>query len=406
MVKILVLSSSYPTRENSHEGGFVGNLVKRLPERGIMPIVVAPHFPGGAFREFRDGIPVYRFPYFFPLRFERLAYGPGMLFNIRRDFFAFAGIIPFCKAEFFFSLAVIMREKVDCIHTHWLMPQGFVGALVHVLTGIPHVTTVHGSDLALVKKSVVLTRIGSFIIRHSDAVTVNSRYTLEQLNSLVPGSGRKARIIPMGVDPDEFALAAGSGKGYGKTAGTIILTVGRLIDWKGTMYLIDAMPEIIRHVPDARLVIIGTGPEEKSLRSRARSLVPEHRIEFLGAVSNADLSRYYHSADVFVLPSIEKNGNTEGLGVVLLEAMASGCPVVGTRVGGIPDIISDGENGFLVAEKDPVELADRIIRVITDSAVRQKFRMNGINRINQSFSWKPIVEQFVQVYHNVLEKST
>jgi len=401
-VKILVLTSSYPIHEGTHEGGFVADLVTRLPKRGVLPVVLAPHFPGGFFKEFRDGVTIFRFPYFFPFRFERLAYGSGLLFNIRRDFFAFAGIIPFCKSGLVWTLGILFRERADIIHTHWLIPQGFTGAVLHHIMGIPHIATVHGSDLALIKKSTVLTRICSFIIHHSDAITVNSSYTKQLLVSLVPVAEKKIQVIPMGVDPQKFVVKAGSSSVKKNASDRIILNVGRLIDWKGTRYLIEAMPDVLRHIPDARLIIIGTGPENESLRQKVRELKLEDCITFLGTVNNSTLIGYYHCADVFVLPSIQKLGNTEGLGVVLLEAMASGCPVIGTNVGGIPDIITDGDNGFLVPERDSAQLAEKIIRLLSDAKLRETFRKNGYARIDESFSWDRISDKFASVYQQIL----
>jgi glycosyltransferase involved in cell wall biosynthesis len=178
---------------------------------------------------------------------------------------------------------------VDLINSHWLIPQGFTGAVVQWITGIPHVTTVHGSDLALIRKSAILTRICSFIIRHSDVVTVNSSYNRQLLVSLVSGSEKKIQIIPMGVDQQKFIIEAGSSSVKKNASDQVILNVGRLIDWKGTQYLIDAMPEVICQIPTARLIIIGTGPEEESLRQKVRELKLEDRITFLGAVNNSSL---------------------------------------------------------------------------------------------------------------------
>jgi L-malate glycosyltransferase len=403
-MKILVLSSSYPTGNSTHEGRFVADLLKQLPERGIFPVVLAPHFPGGLFKEFHDGTSIFRFPYFFPLRFERLAYGAGLSLNIRRDFFAFAGIIPFCIAESLWTFAILFRERVSIIHTHWLFPQGFLGALIHRFTGIPHVATVHGSDLAVLRKSTVLTKICSFIIRNSDAVTVNSRYTRQQLISFVPGSDSKIQIIPMGVDSKFFHEHLPITEMKKSRQEHIILSVGRLIELKGIRYLIEAMPVVIRADPDARLVIIGTGPEEERLVKRVRELFLDDHVQFLGNLPHNKLKPYYQDAVVFVLPSITINGTTEGLGVVLLEAMASGCPVIGSNTGGIPDIIDDGENGFLVPEQDPMALAERIVLVLSDAKLKAKFRENGFARIRKSFTWEKISNDFFNVYNQVISQ--
>jgi glycosyltransferase involved in cell wall biosynthesis len=109
---------------------------------------------------------------------------------------------------------------------------------------------------------------------------------------------------------------------------------------------------------------------------------------------------------VFVLPSINCAGKTEGLGIVLLEAMASGCPVIGSNVGGIPDIITDGENGFLVPEQRPDIIAEKIIRILADTGLQEKFRRNGLIRVQELFSWEIISKKFSDVYEQVLEKQS
>jgi N-acetyl-alpha-D-glucosaminyl L-malate synthase BshA len=401
-VKILVLTSSYPTRDGGHEGGFIADLVRRLPERGVLPIVLAPHFPGGPFKECRDDITAFRFPYFFPFRFERLAYGSGLLFNIRRDFFAFAGIIPYCKAEFLWTLWILFRKRVDIIHTHWLLPQGMIGALVHRFIRIPHVATIHGSDLNLIKTNAFLKFLCRFIVKNSDAITVNSSYMKQQLLSVDPDSVQKIQVIPMGIDPEKYMRVDFSDVKQRFGTNHIILSVGRLIDWKGTIHLIDAMPLVLQRVPNTLLLIIGSGPEKEHLMQRANQLSLGEKVKFLGMVSEVDLQAYYHAADVFVLPSVNKSGKTEGLGVVLLEAMASGCPVIGSNVGGIPDIITDGENGFLVPEQDSIQLAERIVRLLSDTELRETFRKNGHAKVDELFSWNRISDQFASVYHQVL----
>ena len=400
-MKVLILTSSYPIREGTHEGGFVADLVRKLPERGIVPVVLAPHFPGGPFKEFQDGTAILRFPYFFPSRFERLAYGAGLLINIRRDLFAFAGIIPFCISEFFWTLALVYREKVDIIHTHWLIPQGFIGTLVHQINGIPFIATVHGTDLAVIIKSAVLTRICSFIIRNSDAVTVNSSYTRQQLLSIIPESEGKIHVIPMGVDLEAFSPNLPLPLKKSVPSGHGILNVGRLIALKGTQYLIKAMPHVIHKYPDAVLVIIGSGPQEDHLTRMVRELSLDEHVRFMGNIPHNELHPYYQAADVFVLPSILFNGTTEGLGVVLLEAMAAGCPVIGSNVGGIPDIIIDGETGFLVPEQRPDILAEKIVKIFSDTDIKEKFRRFGLMRVQEKFSWDVISEQFTSVYAQV-----
>ena len=350
-MKVLVLTSSFPRYAGSHEARWILELAERLTYYGFIPLVIAPHYPGGKIRESWNRVRVYRFIYFLPVGLERLAYGPGLLFNIKKDFFAYLGLFPFLMSGFSSALILLLNEKVTIIHTHWLIPQGFVGAVFHRIWNIPHVATIHGSDLNFLTRHKSLAPVSRFIIRHSDIITVNSTYMKKQLESFSPGSGKKIRVIPMGINPGKYSRGISSALKKKYHARHIILSVGRLIDWKGTIYLIDAMPDVLNRFPDTVLLVIGEGPEKEKLIKRTYELGLENRIHFHGIVDTTDLPSYYQAADIFVLPSINKSGNTEALGVVLLEAMASGCPVIGSSVGGIPDIIIDGETGFLEPER-------------------------------------------------------
>jgi L-malate glycosyltransferase len=405
MINVLVLTSSFPRQEDSHEGNFIFELVRNISSLSFRIFILAPHFSGGKLKEIWQQVKIYRFLYFLPPHFERLAYGPGLLFNLTRDFFAFVGLIPFFLSELVWSLCISRHKNVHLIHTHWLFPQGLVGAIVRLLTGIPHIATVHGSDVNLIKQYQIFYPLVSFITRYSDAITVNSTYMKLQLESIVPDSSKKIRVIPMGIDFKKFERS--SEKNFKKRyhASHLILTVGRLIDWKGTIFLIESMTDVLHHYPDAKLVIVGTGPEEVSLRTKSIKLGLEDAIVFVGNVNSEDLVAYYHSADVFVLPSINKSGRTEALGVVLLEAMASGCPVIGSNVGGIPDIITDGENGFLAPEKNPKAIAEKIVRLLSDTQLWERIKNGGHQTIQEIFSWEIISLRFSDTYSLITKKS-
>ena len=127
-------------------------------------------------------------------------------------------------------------------------------------------------------------------------------------------------------------------------------------------------------------------------------------VVFKKQIPQEELPDYYCVADVVVLPSIHtRKGETEGLGVVLLEAMACGVPVVGSNVGGIPDIIKHGETGLLAAEKDPEDLADKILKLLDDKRLRKRVIENGLKLVRENFSWDVIAEKFLQVYKEVMQ---
>jgi L-malate glycosyltransferase len=401
-VNVLVLTSSYPQTETSHEVRYIFDLAANLARLGNVPWVLAPHYSGGKTRESWGTVQIRRFRYCLPSRYEKLAYGSGILYNLKNYPVAYFNIPFFLLSEMISTLFMVTAKRIHLIHSHWFIPQGFIGALFRFFFGIPHIATIHGSDLNTMKNNRLLKRLCPFIAHNSDIITVNSTFMKHQLESLVQDAGDKIRVIPMGIYPamyQDLTILKASDR---KSTNRIILCVGRLIDLKGTIYLIEAMPGVLVTYPDATLLIIGDGPERDTLEKRARDLGIEKIVTFLGIINPIDLPPYYHSADVFVLPSINKDGKTEALGVVLLEAMASGCPVIGSNVGGIPDIITDGENGFLVPEQRPDILAEKIIRVFTDTELRNKFRKNGLVRVHDSFSWETISERFSEVYDTVL----
>ena len=152
----------------------------------------------------------------------------------------------------------------------------------------------------------------------------------------------------------------------------IVLFVGRLAEKKGVTYLINAMKNI-----DALLIIVGDGPLKQQLEEQASQM--KNKIKFLGAKTHEELKTIYASSDIFVAPSITaKDGDKEGFGLVFLEAMASGLPVIGSNSGGIPSIVKDGENGFLVEEKDVKDLQEKIEILIRNPDLYDRFSHNAI----------------------------
>jgi glycosyltransferase involved in cell wall biosynthesis len=170
------------------------------------------------------------------------------------------------------------------------------------------------------------------------------------------------------------------------------LYVGRLTSRKGIDYLLYAM----KKTANIQCVIVGDGPECEHLHSLTESNGLQERVIFTGFVPKDDLKHLYTAADFFVLPSL-----AEGLPLVMLEALASGTPVVASRVAGIPDIISDGYNGFLVPPKD-VDTLSKVIQQLADSSeLRRKMGDNARQVVNEQFSWKRVAEEVLRVYDQV-----
>ena len=404
-MKVCVLTTSFPRFKGDSAGIFIYHLCRWLSDKGVDIEVIAPHHPYGSYHENLGSIRINRFSYFYPPKYQKLCYEAGVLKNIRSNPTAAIQLPFFIVAETVYSLIKISKKKFDLIHAHWSIPQGLLGILNRYLKGIPCVTTFHGSDIYGLQ-SVLLKNINAKVIRHSDACTANSKATAEKAGE-ISGAGNFS-IIPMGVDTQMFKRTGDISelKQRFRISGKVILFVGRLIDLKGVSYLIKAVPAILQQFPETKIMLVGSGPQRSELVGRVNDLKLERNFVFIDKVPHHQLVRYYSLADIFVLPSIiSDKGETEGLGMVLLEAMACGTPVVGSNIGGIQDIIYDGRTGLLADQKDSDCLAEKICILLSDTRLRQNVIENGLRLVNEKYSWEVVSEKFLSLYKDVIEKN-
>jgi glycosyltransferase involved in cell wall biosynthesis len=210
----------------------------------------------------------------------------------------------------------------------------------------------------------------------------------------------RVRVLPMGIDTTRFTPRAAVARGHD---GPRLLFVGRLVEKKGTRYAIEAMAAIAREEPGARLMIVGDGPERTALERLTARLDLKDRVAFAGAVPNDELPALYASADLFIGPSVvEANGDTESFGVVFAEAMASGCPVVATDVGGVADLVVDGETGVLVPERDAPAIAETVVALLRDDALRRKLAGNGVAWVREEFDLRRTASRYADLIDEVL----
>jgi len=403
-MRICILTSSFPRFKGDSAGIFLYHLCSWLARKGVEIEVIAPHDFNLKFNENWGKININRFPYFYPLRYQKLCYSSGILNNIKKNLLAKIQLPLFVILEIIYTFWIIKKKNIDIIHAHWSLPQGFVGILCKQLFKIPCITTIHGTDVHRFKFSF-LKNLNAFVINHSDICTANSSATSKVAQTI--SEAKKIDIVPMGVNTLFFKKhnkPVSIRDKYG-IDGNVILYVGRLIDWKGIDYLINAMPRVIDAVPKTKLFIVGSGPLKSDFLKLSERLNIKRSIIFIDAVSQSDLIGFYSLADLFVLPSIiNDKGETEGLGVVLLEAMACGVPVIGTNVGGIRDIIKDGKTGLLVRQKDPYDLAKKIIQLFSDERLKIKIVENGFKLIEKKFTWDVVSDRFIQIYTDVIKR--
>jgi glycosyltransferase involved in cell wall biosynthesis len=390
-VRIGVLTSVYALGEGDRNGSFLVECHRYLRRAGVEIEVLAPSYQGLESHEI-EGIPVRRFRYF-PKRFENLTHMQGAPNRIRNPFYM--GVAGFyLMAGTVATIDFARRGKFDLLHAHWPFPHGIWAYAAKRALGIPYVTTLHGAELLLGRKFGFVSHFLRHSLRHASGIVCNSRFTagaVRQLGDFEP------RVIPFGCTI-EAAPPAVRDKHDVKR----ILFAGRFIQRKGLAYLLRAMPAVLAR-ERVHLHLLGDGIERPALEAEVRRLGLSEHVTFHGIVPNEELQRQYAIADVFVLPSIvDDRGDTEGLGVVLVEALSFGTPVVACDVGGIGDLILDGETGLLVRQKDPDALARAILRLLGDETLRTRLAANGLAHVREFFHWGRITRELVATYERAI----
>lgn len=402
-INVLVLTSSFPRYKNDWWQQAIFNFYKNLDKSKYKVTVIAPSAPGAKTSEIFFGVDVRRFTYFYPPRLQRLTTGEGILYSGKRGLLNKLQILTFISTEILSTFFVLIKGNFDVIHAQWIFPQGLIAVILKFIFRKPVVVTGHGVDVFGLKK---INFLKTFILKNSDTCTVNSKATFEAAYKLCPSA--KIEIIPPGVDLTMFRkdkLDMSWRKKFGDQP-KIILAVGRFIKWKGFEYIIRALPHILPKFPNAKVVLVGSGPEEENLKRLAQKLNLEigKNVFFLGPTEPDKLSHIYASSDVLVSPSItlSSTGEKEGLGNVILEALASGTPVVASRSGGIVDIIDGHSTGFLFEERNYRELAEKIIYVFSKRQIRERLSKNGLKLVTEKYDWKKISRSLGELYEEIL----
>lgn len=394
--KLLVVTSTFPRWSNDTDPPFVYELSKRLT--GNFEITIhTPHYPGAKAKEIMDGMHVHRFRYFFP-PFNKLAGSTGILPTLRTNKL-YVAIVPFfLLAQFFSLLFLIQKDRPDVIHAHWIIPQGFVTAILQIFSKVPVVITAHGADVFGLQ-GTLFSLVKRFTLKKCKKLVVVSKALAEALLPFTE-SAVQTKVIPMGVDSSIFTPNRRSKRIREEyaTDGPFLLYVGRLTEKKGVCYLIAAMELVIQKIPNTKLLIIGNGELEQELKQQVKQLKLDDQILLIGSISNKDLPEYYASADIFIGPSVQvQGGDREGFGLTLVEAAMSGCPVIASDSGGITDIVQDSRTGFLVPPGDVNLLAERIIHVIRHTGCQALLELRSRGRQNcvELYDWSVISNRYI-----------
>ena len=379
--RILVLSSTFPRWEGDTEPGFVFDLCRHLAAE-LEVTVLAPHAAGARLRETLAGVSVVRYRYG-PSSWEKLAYGGGIMANLRRNPLLFLMLPPFFLGQLVALLALMRRLRPAALHAHWIVPQGMVlAAALPGRTRPRAICTAHGSDVSALR--------GGFWRRLRRWVTLRCDRTVavsEALKAQLVSEGcppERIDVIPMGADLRRLFVPDGSPRSNAE-----ILFVGRLVPGKGVDILLNALPAVLAKLPEARLTVVGDGPERASLIDLTRRLDLESRVAFAGSVAHASLAAHYRRAALLVLPSRE-----EGFGLVLVEALGCGCPVVASGLPAIRSLLLEGQAGRLFQAGNAADLSQAITGMLADGARSKALAERGRQHVLSQYDWQAIARRY------------
>jgi len=300
---------------------------------------------------------------------------------------------------------ILKREKFDIVHAHHAFtPTSLMSVKFARKLGIPTILTNHSIFLAN-SSDHLWTPMSHFLfpfrhyINEAEKIIAVSKAAADFIEHF--SRREKIVVIPNGVDVHRFTFVkstVANGLPFSILKKPTILYVGRLVYRKGIHVLLRSMPYILEAIPDTQLLIAGSGYMESFIRLLTKSLNLEDHIRLLGFVPEDELPSLYNLSDLFILPSIY----AESFGITLLEAMASGTPIVASAIGGIPEVVENGVNGILFKKGDELDLANAVIRVLDDPALANELAINARKKVEEQYSWPVVVKAIEGVYENVM----
>jgi len=310
--------------------------------------------------------------------------------------------------SFFYLIYYTQKYKINLIHSATWLPSGVASLFLYKIFRTPYIVTTYALEVLEPQTSNFRTRVMKSALINAKKVIAISNYTKNIIIKDLNIPKENVKLVPLGVEYNRFKININYSdvvKRHNLQGKKVILTVATLLyPYKGHDRVIKAMSKVLEKVPNAVYIIVGEGPLRKELVELVKKLKLEEKVIFAGYVQNADLSKYYSACDVFIMPSSEEKekGYVEGFGLVYLEANACGKPVIGGRCGGTLDAIVDGKTGLLVNPLDIDEIADALIKILSDEHYARYLGMNGRKRVENEFNWRIIAEKTRDVINSAL----
>jgi glycosyltransferase involved in cell wall biosynthesis len=403
-----VLTHNYPRFGGDFSGTFVEALCDELARQGHQVTIWAPYDPAYARPLTYQPTPadngragqtvtlrLYRYAY--PPRLHRLGYMRSMQSDLALRLEAYLLSPALFAAGTRQVLADAAKLRPDVLHAHWVLPNGFIGAVASRRLHIPLAVSVPGSDAQVAAKNPLFRRMAAFTFAQARLLTANSADLRDAVLPLGADLGKFDMII-YGTDPHTLRPDASGTMALRQRLGIaaaipIVLCVGRMVHKKGFDVLIRALAEPVLAQRELAVVMVGGGDELSAWQQLAADLGVEGRIHWVGSVPKTEIGIYYNMADMLAMPSVSRPA--DGLNVCVLDAMSCGKPVVASTVAGNPLAVSDGVTGLLIPEQDPAALAAAIAALLDHPQRAREMGAAGRRRIEDELGWPQLARRYV-----------
>lgn len=398
---VVIVTTSYPRFPGDSVGTFMEPIARAVAARGHEVHVVAPWHPLITRGAEEAGVRFHFYRYA-PLRsLNVFGYASAMRADVSLRGAAYAAAPFALAAGCIAARRVARRHCATVMHGHWVVPGGVTAAIA--APGLPLVISLHGSDV-FVAETLAPARVAArWALRRAGFITACSDDLARRAVAIGADPDRVA-TVPYGVDVSRFkpdaAVREQRRTSLGLVPGeSLAVAAGRLVRKKGFEYLIDALAGL----PGTRLAIAGEGTLESELRERARTAGVADRIRFLGNQTQDEVATYFAAADAIVVPSVrDDSGNVDGLPNVVMEALASGTPLVTTAAGGIGTVVRDGETALVVAERDVPALASALGALFADPVRGRAMGARARAMVERDFGWGRTAERLDDAYMRAL----
>ncbi|MHA1400936.1 MAG: glycosyltransferase [Candidatus Heimdallarchaeaceae archaeon] len=388
-MNVLIVTNQFPSKEYIYKGSFIFEQVKEIVKHCTNVYVLAPNYGDDKKKEVKERIEIYRFKTYTKKTLDPLLRN---LFSGVRGFFA---LIMFVLIQTFSIYKLALKHKIDLIHAHWILPSGFSSLIVAKLLGKKMILTIHGSDVSYCKNKNVLKFFLKFILKRADLlIGISDDITREILEFRVKED--KVRRIYLGINKNTIPSEKSGGNQQPSSKKKIVM-VGSLYPIKGIPYLQEIVKVLSKKREDFEFHIIGDGELMHSLKEFIQTNNLEQYCIIHGFLPHKATLEIIKDSDICIQTSL-----SEGLSVVVQEAICMGKPIIATDVGGTKEIVIDNYNGFIISTQNVVQAVEKLDYLLSSSNLIEKMGKNSLKIAKEKLDLEKNVKQIIHEYRRCL----